>query len=90
MSEKSRKIEEQQLEKAIFGPSTKLRSEPQTRNTIRHATALAQAISKATAGSKNAKAAQSDAASKLAQARALQKALLPALGKKGRGNTRPT
>jgi hypothetical protein len=85
MSEKSRKIEELELEKAIFGPSKKLRPEPQTRNTIRHATALAQAISKATAGSKNAKAAQGEAASKLAQVRALQKALLPSLGKKGRG-----
>ncbi|WP_157619781.1 hypothetical protein [Skermanella stibiiresistens] len=85
MSEKSRKIEEQQLGYAIFGTSKKLRPEPQTRTSIRHATALAQAISKAAAGVKNAKAAQGESASKLAQVWALQKALLPSLGKKGRG-----
>jgi hypothetical protein len=77
MSEKSRKIEELELEKVLFGPRRKRpRSETQTQNAIRHATALAQAISNAAAGSKNTGAAHSDAASKLAQARALQKALL--------------
>jgi hypothetical protein len=86
MSEISRKIEELELEKVIFGSRRKrVRSETQTHNAIRHATALAQAISKATAGSRTAKAAQSDAGSKLAQLQALQKVLLPTLGKKGRG-----
>lgn len=91
MSEKSRRIEEFELEKLLFGPRRKrTRLEPQTHDAIRHATALAQAISRATAGSKNAKAAQGEAASKLAQVRALQKALLPALGKKGRGQYKAT
>jgi hypothetical protein len=86
MSEKSRKIEELELENVIFGPRRKtVRSEPQTQNAIRHATALAQAISKASAGSQTAKAAHSAAGSKLAQLRALQRALLPNLGKKARG-----
>jgi hypothetical protein len=86
MSEKSRRIEELELEKLLFGSRRKrAQSEPQTHDAIRLATALAQAVSKATAGSKTAKAAQSAAGSKLAQIQALQKALLPTLGKKGRG-----
>jgi hypothetical protein len=86
MSEKSRTIEELKLENLLFGPRRKrVRSETQTHAAISHATALAQAISRATAGSKNTKGAQSDAGSKLAQLQALQKALLPSLGRKGRG-----
>lgn len=85
MSEKSRSIEEKKLEQALFDQSKKLRQDRQSGKTIKTAVALAKAIADAGTSSANGTKQKMPLTGKLAQVLALQKALLPTLVKKGRG-----
>src|SRR4051794_17960644 len=85
MSEKSRKIQEEQLEQAIFSHTKKPHQERQTGKTIKAAAALAKAITEAGSKGPDGSHQKMPMSGKLAQALAVQRALLPTLLKKGRG-----
>jgi hypothetical protein len=85
MSEKTRSIEEKKLEQALFDQTKKLPQDRQSGKTIKTASALARAITSAATAGPGVSKQKISVTGKLAQALALQKALLPALLKKGRG-----
>jgi len=85
MSEKTRKVQEDQLEQALFSHTKKARQERQTAKTLKAAAALAQAITAAGSTGAGGTRQKLPVTGKLAQALAVQKALLPTLLKKGRG-----